>query len=244
MALQLNINSDAIVRFTDKLERLHRSDLPIAIRDTLNNAAFDVKQKTMPATSKRTFTNRHPNFFKSTSRVTKATGFDVRSMKSMVGFVGNQQAVRDLEAQEHGGKIGGRAFIPVDTARAGGSRRNMVESVNRMKRIRSRKIIDTKNSSAGTAAARFGSSIRLARKGGLILAEYKGKRILWRVNSRTKTEGGNYKLTALYTYKEGRDVRVSGTDFMRTASLRSGAKMEEFFIKQASARIKKRMASK
>ena len=42
--MQLNINSDAVVKFTNKLEKMKKFDLPIAIRVTLNDAAFDVKQ--------------------------------------------------------------------------------------------------------------------------------------------------------------------------------------------------------
>ncbi|KKN42121.1 hypothetical protein LCGC14_0716250, partial [marine sediment metagenome] len=73
----LNVNTDEVVRYSNKLEKLHRSAFPIAIRGTLNNAAFDVKQKTMPVSAEKEFVNRQPNFFKANSKVNMAKGFNV-----------------------------------------------------------------------------------------------------------------------------------------------------------------------
>ena len=56
--MQLNINSDAVVKFTNTLEKLHKSGLPVAIRESLNNAAFDVKKRTMPKAAGDTFKER------------------------------------------------------------------------------------------------------------------------------------------------------------------------------------------
>lgn len=116
---QFNINTDAAVRWTNKLEKLHRSALPVAIRNTLNSAAFDVKQKTLLTETSSEFVNRNKTFFKAKSRVLKAKGFNTKTMSASVGFIGadKNQAVEDLEKQERGGQIGGRAFIPIDTAR-------------------------------------------------------------------------------------------------------------------------------
>ncbi|MBL4809315.1 MAG: hypothetical protein JKY43_04565, partial [Phycisphaerales bacterium] len=49
MAVEFNVNTDAVVSLTNKLEKLHKSAFPVAVRGTLNSAAFDVKQKSMPA---------------------------------------------------------------------------------------------------------------------------------------------------------------------------------------------------
>ncbi len=83
----------------------------MAIRQTLNDAAYDVKLRTMPQTSDASFIKRKPTFWKAKSRVEGAKGFDVNTMQSTVGFLeGNKhsQAVRDLDEQEHGGRIDDR----------------------------------------------------------------------------------------------------------------------------------------
>ncbi|KKL54819.1 hypothetical protein LCGC14_2261580, partial [marine sediment metagenome] len=83
----LNVNTDKVVVFSNKLEKLHRSAFPIAIRGALNNAAFDVKKNTMPVSAEKEFTIRRKNFFKANSRVNMAKGFNVRTMQAMIGFV-------------------------------------------------------------------------------------------------------------------------------------------------------------
>lgn len=242
----LNINTDAVVRHTARLERMHKSNLPIAVRNTLNSAAFDVKTNTMPASAKATFTERNKTFFKANSKVQTATGFNLKSMKATVGFFsnklkgGNNFAVKDLEQQEKGGKIKGRSFIPTDQAR-GGNNSKMVKPSNRFSKISGVKFIDarkgrTKGKSPGD---RFHRAAGKAGKGGTVLAPYKGKMMLWRVNSIRKTKSNQWKLTPLYSFEKNRAVKVSKTNFMKSASLKSAKKMERVFIKEAEKRFKK-----
>lgn len=232
----IDVNTDAVVSYAAKLGRLSRSAYPVAVGTTLNAAAFDVKKVTMPASSD-VFTKRKPTFFKATSTVSKATGFDVKTMRAMVGFTGHSQAVEDLQQQEKGGDIGGRAFVPMDSARTGGSNRKSIRANARLTAIKN--IADTKNVSGKNEGQRFIKSVIFAGKGGHVLAEYNGVKILWRVNSINKTEENHFKLTPLYTYQKSRDVNVSATGFMEEASEASAKKMEGYFIKAAKGRIEK-----
>ncbi len=59
-----NINTDASVMLVNKLEQLHRSAFPLAVRGTLNAAAFDVKMKTLDESATQNFERRSPTFFK------------------------------------------------------------------------------------------------------------------------------------------------------------------------------------
>ncbi len=43
--MKLDVNTDSAIQLTAKLERLHRSSFPSAVRNTLNDAAFDMKKK-------------------------------------------------------------------------------------------------------------------------------------------------------------------------------------------------------
>lgn len=245
--IQLNINTDSAVKFTNALEKLHRSALPSAIRGALNDAAFDVKTNTMPHHSAIEFKNRVPNFFKANSKVEKAMGFDVNTMKATVGFVegalrgGNNFAVRDLNEQESGGTIDKKSFIPLDPARTGKSSDKPVRPNARLKSIG--KIVNARNQKGASKSSKFINAVLRAGVGGFVLGSTKkGENILWRVDglsSNVKTKKFTPKLTALYDWKQGRSVHVQGRSFMKKASLESSKKIEGYYIKQALRQIQK-----
>lgn len=235
-----NVNTDEVVKFTNKLEKLHKSAFPVAVRSTLNSAAFDVKQKTMPSQANVSFENRSKNFFKSNSRVEMAVGFDVKSMKSTVGFLsrgGTNKAVDELEQQESGGTIGGRSFIAVDSARIGKSHSKNVQKKNRISIMPN--VVDARKAKGKNPRQKFIKSLIHAGVGGLVLSEHKGKEMLWRVNSLNRDSKGRFKLTAIYSFKKGRSVRVSATHFMEKSSLKSAQKLDDFFIIEAQKQIKR-----
>ena len=227
MGRSFNINTDEAVVYTNKLEKLHRSALPVAIRGTLNSAAFDVKQKTIPLVTQTTFEERRKNFFKAKSRVIMARGFNIRSMSSQVGFFGaeNNQAVENLEKQERGGLIPGRTFIPMDTARVGKSHSRNISGRNKLKNIRAIDRINAKKD--------FARKVNKAGVGGHII--YKGT--LFSVQS---TERGKIKLKPLYSFDKGRSAKITkATRFMRKATTISVSKMNSFYIKEATKQIKR-----
>lgn len=236
----LNINTDAIVKFTNKLEKMHRSALPVAIRGSLNSAAFDVKIKTMPISVKKEFTERNKTFFKANSRVMMAKGFNVKSMKALVGFTesrlkgGNNFAVKDLLKQEFGGTISKKSFIPTDAAR-GGNKAKPVRPSNRLSKINR---IVNQNHLSGSRKQRFIKAIHKAGKGGHVLGGTKvGTTTLFKVNSIGKN--GKLRITPLYDFEDGRSVKVNPTHFMANASIISGRKIEQFFIKEAKRQFER-----
>lgn len=241
MANEFNINNDAVVVLTNKLEKLHRSALPVAIRETLNNAAFDVKQDTMLKSSKRHFINRNRNFFKANSRVDKAKGFNVDNMQATVGFItsklkGSDQAVEDLEQQEYGGTIKGRSFIPMDAAR-GGSKTKAVRPGNRFSKITN--IINANKAKGKSKKQKFVTAAIRAGNGGYVLGNNSAQ-TLFKITSITRR--GNLmiiKKKPLYSFKEGRSIQVSRTGFMSSATLSSAKKLNEFYVKQAEKQIRR-----
>lgn len=245
--MMFNINSTALVQHTNRLEKMHRSALPNAVRNTLNNAVYDVKTNSMPKQAGVDFTKRQPNFFKSQSKFENAKGFNVDSMKATVGFVegglkgGNNYAVKDLEAQEHGGSIDKKAFIPLNESRTGKSYSKSVKSNVRLTNID--RLVNARNQKGKNKAEKFVKAILKAGNGGFVLgSEFKGQNILYKVTSvrsNIKSRKLQYKLIALYDYQKGRSVKVKSTHFMEEASLKSAQKMEVFFINNARKEIDK-----
>lgn len=248
----LNVNTDAAVKFTNQLEKLRKFDLPIAIRTALNDAAFDVKMKTMPKAADATFKKRQPNFFKANSKVDSAKGFDVNKMVSTVGFFENKLAnqsanwaVKDLEEQEKGGEIDSKSFIAMKPAR---SSRGTIKPNARLKELRENAINATKGK-YGKKQNYIRAAFVAQKLGKFVLGnKWKGSQTLSRVDEiwgSTQKQGGfgsrklMIKRTALYTFKKGRTVHVAGTNFMQRASYESGLKLELFYIKNAEKRIAK-----
>lgn len=242
----LNINTDAVIRHSARLEQIRKSALPSAVRGTLNDAAFDVKQRTMPAHAHTTFIKRSPNFFKANSRVEMATGNQINSMRSSVGFFSNNLrsdkgnpadnfAVKDLEQQEHGGKIAGKSFIPLDTARTGGHA-SLVKPANRLTRILPQnKLVIARNLSGVSKKEKFVKAIFKAGIGGYVLgSNVLGENLLWRVESLWDDNGSKkFRLTPLYSYSKRRKISVKETSFMREASMDTRKRIDGFYIKQA-----------
>lgn len=237
--MRFNVNTDAVVEFTNKLEKLHRSALPVAIRGTLNKAAFDVKKNTMPKSANENFIQRQPNFFKANSRVEMAKGFNVKTMKSVVGFTenglkgGNNFAVRELQQQERGGEIKSRSFIPMDAAR-GGSATRSVRPGNRLSGIT--KIVNSNKITGKNKRQQFIRAAKIAGKGGFVIGNT-SKKILWRIDDIRIGRGTRIKKKAIYSYEEGREVSIKGTSFMREASVESARKMDMYFNQEARKQI-------
>jgi hypothetical protein len=236
----LNVDTDAVVIFTNKLEKLNRSAFPVAVRTALNSAAFDVKMSQLQRSADKNFKKRQPNFFKANSRVEKATGWYLDEMQAKVGMIdlgGNNYAVDDLEQQEEGGKIGGKTLIPIDQKIHAGTKK--VSKMDRVGAIRRGNKIITRAVSGKTEGQRFSRAVKMVGVGGIIVSKYKGKKLIVRVNSLNKIGRFKHKLTFLYTVKSGRKVEVTATHFMKEAATSSAMHMDRFFIEAAEREFEK-----
>jgi hypothetical protein len=243
--MKFDINTARVSAFAKELSELHRSAFPVAVRGTLNNAAFDVKQNTMPKSAKDTFIQRQPNFFKANSKVDMAKGFNVESMQATVGFKplsGTNKAVDDLEQQEYGGNIGGRSFVPLKEAR-GGDWKKKPRSRYRISDIKN-KIIDSKKSKGKNDKEKFIKAAIHAGKGGFVLGNKtnsSGNKFLFKINSVKRLKGGNTVInsTPIFAVEKNRKVKPKATHFMQKASLKSANDLEKNFAMQAEKQIKK-----
>jgi len=248
MNFVLHVDSHKVVEFTNKLEQMRKYDLPLAIRGTLNKAAFNVKQVTMPVSADKHFESRHPNFFKANSKVDMAKGFNVNSMESTVGFISsnlqyNNLAVRELQQQEYGGMIPKRSFIPLDQSRRGARNSGPVMPSNRLRAVRN--IVDVKNSQGRSGKEKFIRASLAAGRGGFVKAGMGGKEILYRITKITNDKNmTKISKTPIYSYDNGRSVDIDASGFMREATMNSARNLEMFYIEEATKRISKLAATK
>lgn len=238
----LNINSKAAVVHTNRMEKMHRSVIPIAIRGTLNKAAFNLKQVTMPVSAAKHFEHRKPNFFKANSKVKMATGFAVGEMRAIAGFVStglkeNHWAVTELEQQEYGGIITNRGFVPLDSARQSDSHSKPIRPNSRLKNIKS--ISNVRNAKGRSRKEKFIKTAIHVGKGGFMIGGL-SKQMLYKIEEIRRDNGKMViKKKALYSYEPGRGVNIDATSFMREATNNSAANLEKFYIEEANRQFAK-----
>lgn len=245
---RFHVDSSNIRNHVNTLQLISRSALPVAIRQTLNDAAIDVKKVTMPETAKR-FTQRRKTFLKANSRVEFAKGLDVNTMRSAVGFVplnksDKGHAVQDLEQQEDGGEIKDRSFIALPGAR-GGKWQGNVKNEYKLAAIMPT-IIAANTESGRNAKAEFIAGAYKAGPGGIVIGNRvnkNGNKTAFKVIGLAGGGGnhGNVLLLPIYSVKKDRKVTPDSKfhGFMAKASMMAALKMNEFFIINAEKQIAK-----
>jgi hypothetical protein len=215
-----NVNMDSVIGLSAKLERINRSAFPVAVRQTLNDAAFKTKNM-VPKVAAQKFTTRQRNFFRAFSTVQKASGYRVNGMMAVAGINANKgdKIAEGLEKQETGGTIEGSKLIPHDKGRISGSFNKKVKRANYLNNI---KISTPKNK-------RKGSKYILIKKGGKGTV-FEIKRL------KTKT-----KLTPIYVYRRSNKSRVQKAPFMAPSAMFARSKMTAFFVANAEYQFKRAM---
>lgn len=251
-SFHVNINTNELVGFTNKLEKLHRYALPNVIRGTLNDVAFEMKKVTLLKSAKDSFIERQPNFFKANSKVEMAKGWDIKSMQSEVGMVSSglhspatNYAVKDLVQQESGGTIAGRSFKPLSRARRGGTgnvrANSRISQILKAVNLKAVNLIDAKDSKT-TGSGKSGKMQQFIRAslhagvGSYVL----GGKILWRVKN-IRRVGRNIKFTKenLYSFTKSGTARVKATGFMREAAIAVQKEMEMYYRIRAEKEFSK-----
>lgn len=238
-----DVNTDGAIQLTAKLEKLHRSAFPVAVRGTLNDAAFKTKSL-VPKVARSKFTTRQKSFFRAFSTVDKATGFDLRNMKATAGInsAKGSEVAEGLEKQEFGGNIQGRKLIPVDSARVTKShdrkisRRNKFRGMGKTVRIKG-------GGRQRTRQSRFVAAVFKAKSLGadnFILS--KGNRgMLYKINRAKKLTSGklSMKVTPLYAYRKSKISTVTKSPFMKPSAKMASKDMVKFYEKQAERQFKR-----
>lgn len=245
MAMILDINSDDLVKFTNKLEKIGKYDLPVAVRGTLNETAFRMKgfggrRGEIDIQAHKEFDHiRSKNLFKAMSGVTKARGNNISSMSSEAGIIkrsGRDKIAEGLAQQQEAGNVDTGA-TPTDKSRIGGSigkkvrRKNYLKSVvpvnlmkNKGKRFMLRAVAAIKNKRAIMFKARSGityvANVKKMNRGENVTPRL-DMEILYRIN------------------REPVKLRVK-RPFVNKAAQVAGSRIPQEFLIQAKKRIDKR----
>lgn len=217
--MSFDINTEAAIKLSAKLGKLHRSALPVAVRGTLNDAAFETK-KNIPQIASSKFTTRNKSFFRAFSSVQTARGFNIDSMQAVAGInpAKGSLVAEGLEKQETGGIIKTRKLIPHDKGRVSGSYAKRLRKKHRFENIKIAKAGRKRKSS---------SKYLLIKKG--------GKGTVFEIRKVRKKQ----KLTPVYSYQNKTTSSLTSTPFMRPATMIARNKMLVFYKKQAERQFKR-----
>jgi hypothetical protein len=243
--MQLNINTDAAVIFTDRLEAIGKSALPNAVRETLSKAALDVKKNTMPKTADKEFELRRKNFFRANSIVDFAQGKNISSMRSAVGFFENKLsakttnfAVKDLEQQEYGGDIDGKSFIPLDNARIGKSYKKSVRANARISGFKN--LPNVSNAKGANWKQRAIKTAVFTGVGKYMLATSGRVGSIYKITSIRRDKGNTvFKKIKMYSYDKNRKVKVHKTNFMKKSAEETQKNIDKIYVVEAKKQIDK-----
>jgi len=242
-----DVNSEAAIQLTAKLGSLHRSAFPSAVRNTLNDAAFQMKKKEILNSAQKNFnTIRSKSLF--TGRrvvVKKANGWDVNVLKSVVGFsdagdASVRAAVEGLEKQETGGIVNtGSRYLKGSRIKSSNSRK-----VKRGNYYDRGNVISGRSKRGGTRKSKFVSRMYRSykEKKPFFMNTMKGNFLVRTVSFR-KIKGNKIKtkLRFLMMSRDKTPVKIKPTRFMSKAGISASIKMPKMFKNNAEFQIKKHL---
>ena len=158
--MKLNVNTKATIVLTVKLERLRSSAFPSAVRSTLNDGAFEMKKTNIGESARKNMTVRNPTVFKKFTGVKKATGFNINTMNSEVGFIPKDglkgsKVPTGMESNEVGG-VDQTGFMYMQKTRTSGSRsRGLVRRNARYNKAKILKVGRASNIKTKSKQSRF-----------------------------------------------------------------------------------------
>jgi len=245
MSQFININTSEIVEFTNKLEKMHRSDLPIAIRNTLNEMAFRMKgysgkRGEIDKEAERQFDyRRNKTLFKAMTGVNKAKGFNIKTMSSEAGIInrsGRTDLAEGLAQQQKGGNVKS-STTPLKKARTGKNIGKRVRKKDQhkshgapyeVKKRRGKRFVEL-----AYRSERTGRPLQVTVRG--------GESLIGRVRKIRRVRGKvDIKINWLYRKNKGSRVKLEKKrPFIDRAGMNTAKGMEKEFVRQAKIRITK-----
>ena len=238
----LNVNTEAVINLTAKLERIKKSAFPSAVRSSLNDAAFEMKGRNIEESARKNMTVRNRTVFKKFTGVKKATGFNVGSMQSEVGFIPKDgikgsKVPEGMERNEIGGTdTEGAMYLPKSR-----TSNNKNRLVRRKARFDKSKLIKgrprTKKSVSNTlnmiSSFEEGKATFITTKKGRFLVMVK------KVDYNSVTNKHTFELDFLMRNRKKNPAKTKATHFNKEAAIKTSKQIEAFYIKNANYQLSK-----
>lgn len=241
----LKIDADELIRYTVKLEKFNKSALPSAVRNTLNNAAFETKNE-IPIQGSKRFITRNKGFLRAFSTVDKASGFNLNSMVATTGIDAKkgERVAQGLVAQEFGGAVNTSRLVPHDDARTSKSHQKRLRKKNWLKKVNAHNATPAMRAHKGSRNSKFVAAVMSTAKRGkkYMILESQGRGMLYEIKSLKSSRSTgklNFKLEKLFSLKRSSEANVSGKGFIMASKNNAMKKLPEFYKKNAEFQLNK-----
>jgi hypothetical protein len=228
--MKVSINTKELELYKKRLDKMGRSDFPLAVRGALNETAFQNKTKDLKNEFNEDFTIRRRTFLPSHSAFNRCQNtFDINKMFSEAGVTDKDRASMNLKLQEDGGFLSDRAVPTVKT------RKNNRGAYIQLEKFHFKNFKGKKN---GFIDKVEGGVITKTNKA--ITFHPTGAR---RFNGKTgkpmkSKKGYNKPVHQLYYLQRG--IRIKQHSFVKPSAIVSAKNVQLYFIKQAEKRFKLR----
>lgn len=243
-----NVNTDAVIALTAKLERLNKSAFPSAVRSTLNDGAFEMKKKNILDSAKKNMEVRNPSFFRKFTGVKRASGFKVNSMYSEVGFkntdpnpIKGKKAIEGMEHNEVGGSDNTGAMY-MAKSRTSNSRSRLVRKKGRFNkanlikgRVRTKKRVSNTMNLISSYEEKKPTFVETSK--GKFLVQVTDIRY----NMGTKKH--DFKVDWLMRGRKKNVAHAKATHFVKESAITTSKKMDEFYLRNATYQFQKVLKS-
>ena len=240
---QFNVNTDATIILTAKLERLNKTAFPNAVRSTLSDGAFAMKQGGILASAKKNMKVKNENFFKANTGVVKARGRNVNQMEAISGFTNkrgekaNKAVNYGMEANEFGDTDdSGLKYYPATRGSRGMVRRSQYYDKENITESYLSSNLKTKKQNRDSYTVRAFASLKDKKP---VFVNTRKGRALIKVSAIKKRKSGKGKGSLrimsklLMMDRTQKKARAKATHFNREAALTVHKKMDEFYAKNA-----------
>lgn len=244
-SFRFNVNTEGVIHLTLRLERINKSAFPSAVRSTLNDAAFEMKQKNILESARKNMNVKQSNFFKANTGVERARfSRNVESMQATSGFI-NKRGIKANKAVEYGmeaneiGAVDTTGLMYKKATRTGRGlvRRNKYYDKGKVTKSYLRSNIKTKKTTKGSYVQRaFASLVDKAP----VMVDTKVGRAMIMVKSITNVKGKlRIKSDLLMMDRTVKKAKAKATHFNREAAQKTQKQMEGFYLKNAEFHFNK-----
>lgn len=235
---RFNVNSENIIGLSAKLESLSKNAFPAAVRSTLSDGAFEMKQKNILESAKKNMKVKQPNFFKANTGVERAKfNRNIEAMSATSGFI-NKRGVKASKAVEYGmeaNEIGATDTTGLMYKKATRTGRGLVR---RNKYYDKSKLTANRSKKRGNAYVQSAFASLKDKKP--VMVDTKSGRAMIMVKSITNSQGRlRIKSELLMLDRTVNKAEAKATHFNREAAQKTQKQMEGFFRKNAEFRFSK-----
>jgi hypothetical protein len=240
--IRMDVNTNANIILTAKLERLTKSAFPSAVRSTLNDAAFEMKKVNILASAKVNMTIRNPTVFKKFTGVKRASGFNVSSMYAEVGFipkdgVSGSKVPEGMEHNEVGGSDDTGAMY-LGKARTSNS---LKKRVRRAARFDKTKLVKGRVSTKKRVSNTMNLISSFEEKRPTMIKSKKGTFVVQVLDIQYNmgTKKHDFKLDFLMRGRKKFKANAKATHFNREAAIKTSKQIEGFYSANATFQFNK-----